>query len=387
MSYLAVLLVILIATTLASQISQRLQVPAVLGQLVVGIVVGPAGLKWLQLTHFTHNIAEIGVIFLMFIAGLESDLQLLRRFLKPAVAVAVSGVILPVALFYWTGQAFGFSFEESCFLGVLFAATSVSISVEVLKEMNRLDSREGTTILGAAVLDDILAVLLLSGLVAAFSNLSEGDAPSTNVGLMLGLQVLFFVAVFVAIKYILPRMLHLASVMTINQAPLIIAVISCLGLAYLAEVCGLSDVVGAFFAGVGLAQSPLKKNVVPQVEALGYALFIPVFFVSIGLQMQLTGLVSHWVLIIVFSVLAIATKWLGCGFGAKITGFSLSSADLIGAGMVSRGEMALIIAEIGHEAHLLSEAYYSAIVVVIIITTLVAPFMLKIASRRAVTDN
>lgn len=161
MSYLAVLLVILIATTLASQISQRLQVPAVLGQLVVGIVVGPAGFQWLQLTHFTHNIAEIGVIFLMFIAGLESDLQLLRRFLKPAVAVAVSGVILPVALFYWTGQAFGFSFEESCFLGVLFAATSVSISVEVLKEMNRLDSREGTTILGAAVLDDILAVLLL----------------------------------------------------------------------------------------------------------------------------------------------------------------------------------------------------------------------------------
>lgn len=376
MSYLAMLVVIMTATLLFAQLCQRIGLPAVLGQLLVGIILGPAGFTVIKGSHFVDEVAEIGVIFLMFIAGLESNLGLLKRYLKPASFVAILGVILPLGAFYAVSQFLGWSVEEACFLGVLFAATSVSISVEVLKELHHLDTKEGATILGAAVLDDILAVLLLSGLVAAFGNLS-GEGHGRNLALTIGLQAAFFVAVFALVKWGLPYLVRFSKKMTVAHADIIIAVISCLAMAYLAETCGLSDVVGAFFAGVGLAQSPLKKSLVPQVEAIGYAVFIPVFFANIGLQMEFSGIFAQLGLILGLSSLAVLTKWLGCGLGAKLAGFSQASSSVVGAGMVSRGEMALIIAEIGYGAHLLNKTYYSTMIVVIIITTLVAPLMLK----------
>ena len=173
MSYLGTLSLVLITTALAGHFSRRVGMPAVIGELLVGIVLGPAVLGLVTNNSFVHTFSEIGVIILMFIAGLESDLELLKKYLKPAFSVAVCGVIVPVGLVFLFGKLFSFSNEQAIFLGVTFAATSVSISVEVLKELHFLDSKEGTTILGAAVIDDILAVLILSVLVSIFSQIGR----------------------------------------------------------------------------------------------------------------------------------------------------------------------------------------------------------------------
>ena len=160
MEFLGTLCLVLITTSLAGHFSRRIGIPAVIGQLLVGILIGPAVLGWVHNNAFMHTFSEIGVIILMFIAGLESDLGMLKKYFKPALAVAFSGVVFPVVLIYFFGKLFHFSFEQAIFLGVTFSATSVSISVEVLKELKRLKSKEGTTILGAAVIDDIISVFI-----------------------------------------------------------------------------------------------------------------------------------------------------------------------------------------------------------------------------------
>ena len=198
MSYLGTLSLVLITTALAGHFSRRIGMPAVIGELLVGIVLGPAVLGLVTNNSFVHTFSEIGVIILMFIAGLESDLELLKKYLKPAFSVAVCGVIVPVGLVFLFGKLFSFSNEQAIFLGVTFAATSVSISVEVLKELHFLDSKEGTTILGAAVIDDILAVLILSVLVSIFSDVAakSGGHVQSNIGLSLVLQALYFAGIY-----------------------------------------------------------------------------------------------------------------------------------------------------------------------------------------------
>ncbi|MCQ2556898.1 cation:proton antiporter [Ligilactobacillus equi] len=384
MEYLGTLCLILISTALAGHFFRRFNLPAVVGQLLCGIILGPAVLGWVKGDEFIEIFANIGVIILMFMAGLESDLALLKKYLKPATSVAVMGVLMPIILVYLFGLIFNFNNEEAIFLGVTFAATSVSISVEVLKELHFLDSKEGTTILGAAVIDDILAVLILSVLVSIFSDVaaSGGGHTSSNIGLSLILQVIYFVGIYLLFKWIAPWLIKFASRLTIPASVILMSVFICLGMAWLAEEVGLSGVVGSFFAGVAVAQTSAKREVDENIEPIGYAVFIPVFFVSIGLNMTFDGFLGDLVFIIPLTILALLTKWIGCGFGAKILGMDLKSADIIGAGMVSRGEMALIIAQIGYNAHLLSEKYYSGVIVVIILTTVIAPFMLKSAIRR-----
>lgn len=384
MEFLGTLCLVLITTALAGHFSRRIGIPAVIGQLLVGIVLGPAVLGWVTSDHFMHYFAEIGVIILMFIAGLESDLELLKKYLKPAVSVALFGVGVPIVVVYFFGKLFNFNFEQALFLGVIFAATSVSISVEVLKELKKIDTKEGTTILGAAVIDDIMAVLILSALVSIFSDISASTSSHEPSSLLLsfGLQALYFVGVFFVFRFIAPPLMRFAQHLTIPASVILVSLVLCLGMAYVADLVGLSGVVGSFFAGVAIAQTPCKKEVDSNIEPIGYAVFIPMFFVSIGLNMTFDGFLNDLIFIIPLTILALLTKWIGCGFGAKVLGMDLHSANIIGAGMVSRGEMALIIAQIGYSAKLLSEQYYSGVIVTIILTTLVAPFMLKDALQR-----
>ena len=381
MSYLGTLSLVLITTAFMGHFSRRLGMPAVIGELVCGIILGPAVLGWVTNTSFVHIFSEIGVIILMFIAGLESDLALLKKYLKPAFSVAISGVILPALVIYLFGRWFNFTNEKAIFLGVTFAATSVSISVEVLKELHFLDSKEGTTILGAAVIDDILAVIILSVLVSLFSDVAQkaGGQVQSNIWLSFVFQVIYFVFIYLLFRFIAPMLMKLAEKLSISAAVTLMSVFICMGMAYLAEAAGLSDVVGAFFAGVAIAQTPYKKEVDSNIEPIGYAVFIPMFFVSIGLNMTFKGFLSDLIFIIPLTILALLTKHLGCGLGAKLLKMDFKSANIIGAGMVSRGEMALIIAHIGYEAGLLSAKYYSGVIIVIILTTIIAPFLLKYA--------
>lgn len=389
MEFLGTLCLVLITTSLAGHLSRRIGVPAVIGQLLVGILIGPAVLGWVHNNAFIHTFSEIGVIILMFIAGLESDLGMLKKYFKPALAVAFSGVVFPVVLIYFFGKLFHFSFEQAIFLGVTFSATSVSISVEVLKELRRLKSKEGTTILGAAVIDDIISVIILSVLVSMFSNVAkaQGGHHSSNLWMSFLLDVLYFVVIFFLFEWIAPKMMRLGEHLKVVSSVTLMSIVLCLGMAWLAEQVGLSDVVGAFFAGVAIAQTPYKKEVDSNIEPIGYAVFIPVFFVSIGLNMTFKGFFDDLIFIVSLTILALITKWLGCGLGAKVLGMNYDSMNIIGSGMVSRGEMALIIAQIGYEAHLLSSEYYSGVIFVIILTTLAAPFMLKAAIKRQMRNE
>ncbi|HJD08383.1 MAG TPA: cation:proton antiporter [Candidatus Ligilactobacillus faecavium] len=389
MEFLGTLCLVLITTSLAGHFSRRIGVPAVIGQLLVGILIGPAVLGWVHNNAFMHTFSEIGVIILMFIAGLESDLGMLKKYFKPALAVAFSGVVFPVVLIYFFGKLFHFSFEQAIFLGVTFSATSVSISVEVLKELKRLKSKEGTTILGAAVIDDIISVIILSVLVSMFSNVAkaQGGHHSSNLWMSFLLDALYFVMIFFLFEWIAPKMMRLGEHLKVASSVTLMSIVLCLGMAWLAEQVGLSDVVGAFFAGVAIAQTPYKQEVDSNIEPIGYAVFIPVFFVSIGLNMTFKGFFDDLIFIVSLTILALITKWLGCGLGAKVLGMNYDSMNIIGSGMVSRGEMALIIAQIGYEAHLLNSEYYSSVIFVIILTTLAAPFMLKAAIKRQMRNE
>lgn len=389
MEFLGTLCLVLITTSLAGHFSRRIGIPAVIGQLLVGILIGPAVLGWVHNNAFMHTFSEIGVIILMFIAGLESDLEMLKKYFKPALAVAFSGVVFPVVLIYFFGKLFHFSFEQAIFLGVTFSATSVSISVEVLKELKRLKSKEGTTILGAAVIDDIISVIILSVLVSMFSNVAkaQGGHHSSNLWMSFLLDALYFVVIFFLFEWIAPKMMRLGEHLKVASSVTLMSIVLCLGMAWLAEQVGLSDVVGAFFAGVAIAQTPYKQEVDSNIEPIGYAVFIPMFFVSIGLNMTFKGFFDDLIFIVSLTILALITKWLGCGLGAKVLGMNYDSMNIIGSGMVSRGEMALIIAQIGYEAHLLSSEYYSGVIFVIILTTLAAPFMLKAAIKRQMRNE
>lgn len=389
MEFLGTLCLVLITTSLAGHFSRRIGVPAVIGQLLVGILIGPAVLGWVHNNAFMNTFSEIGVIILMFIAGLESDLGMLKKYFKPALAVAFSGVVFPVVLIYFFGKLFHFSFEQAIFLGVTFSATSVSISVEVLKELKRLKSKEGTTILGAAVIDDIISVIILSVLVSMFSNVAkaQGGHHSSNLWMSFLLDALYFVVIFFLFEWIAPKMMRLGEHLKVASSVTLMSIVLCLGMAWLAEQVGLSDVVGAFFAGVAIAQTPYKQEVDSNIEPIGYAVFIPMFFVSIGLNMTFKGFFDDLIFIVSLTILALITKWLGCGLGAKVLGMNYDSMNIIGSGMISRGEMALIIAQIGYEAHLLSSEYYSGVIFVIILTTLAAPFMLKAAIKRQMRNE
>ena len=382
MEFIATLAGLLLATQVVAHLCRRVEIPEVIGQILVGIIVGPAILNWVHLDGMMNEFQEIGVIILMFIAGLESDLSLLKKYLRPAVIVAVIGVVVPVIVMGGAGYLFGVTKVESRFIGVIFSATSVSISVAVLREFNRLDSREGATILGAAVADDIIGVIMLSIMISMING-SKGGHTNLPLGLALLLQVLFFGGTYLVVRWLAPYLMHLSERLLTVVAPSVMAMIICLGMAALADYVGLSGAVGSFFAGIAVANTHRKKTIDRSFIPIGYALFIPLFFVSVGLNMRFDNLQRSFIFVIVMTILACLTKLVGCGAGAKLSGFNLPSSYVVGSGMVARGEMALITAQIGYEAHLMSSMYYSDVITVIILATVIAPFMLKHALKTA----
>lgn len=382
MEFIATLAGLLLATQVVAHLCRRVEIPEVIGQILVGIIVGPAILNWVHLDGMMNEFQEIGVIILMFIAGLESDLSLLKKYLRPAVIVAVIGVVVPVIVMGGASYLFGFTKMESLFIGVIFSATSVSISVAVLREFNRLDSREGATILGAAVADDIIGVIMLSIMISMING-SKGGHTNLPLGLALLLQVLFFGGTYLVVRWLAPYLMHLSERLLTVAAPSVMAMIICLGMAALADYVGLSGAVGSFFAGIAVANTHRKKTIDRSFIPIGYALFIPLFFVSVGLNMRFNNLQRSFIFVIVMTILACLTKLVGCGAGAKLSGFNLPSSYVVGSGMVARGEMALITAQIGYEAHLMSSMYYSDVITVIILATVIAPFMLKHALKTA----
>lgn len=365
------LAIILIASKIAGSLSVRLGQPSVLGKLLIGIVLGPSVLGLVNETETLAEFSQIGVILLMFIAGLETDLEEFKRTGKASTFVGFGGIIVPLVLGYFAGIILNLTTMESWFLGLLLSATSVSISVQALKEMNKLKTPEGTTILGAAVIDDVVVIIALAFLMS----FAGGDVHLTTVILK---KVVFFAAAILIGWKVVPWFLKRFSSLKVTETVISSALIICFIYAYFAEYTGVAAIIGAYIAGVAISVTDFKHEVFEKVETISYSIFVPVFFTSIGVTAQFTGITKNLGIIIILSILAILTKLIGASIGAKLAGFGWNSSLGIGSAMVSRGEVALIIASIGLESKLLSQDMFAVIVVVVLVTTIVTPPMMKL---------
>lgn len=365
------LAIILLVSKLAGDLSAKLGQPSVLGKLLIGIVLGPTVLGVITNTDILQEISQIGVILLMFIAGLETDTEEFKRTGKASTYVGILGIIVPFSMGYLSGLMIHLSQIESVFLGLLLSATSVSISVQALKEMGKLKTREGTTILGAAVIDDILVIIALAFIIS----FAGGDI---NLSAVILKKVLFFaIAILVGWK-VVPWLLRIFAPLRVSEAIISAGLIICFVYAYFAEYAGVAAIIGAYIAGVAISLTQYKHEVFEKVETISYSIFVPVFFTSIGVTAEFIGIGGNLGVIALLSVIAILTKLVGSAIGARLAGFNWRSSLGIGSAMVSRGEVALIIAAMGLEVGLLSNNMFAVIVVVVLITTLVTPPLMKL---------
>ncbi|MEG7842433.1 cation:proton antiporter [Bacillus mobilis] len=362
---------ILLSTKLAGDLSVRLGQPSVLGKLIVGIVIGPAILGWIENSELLTQLSNVGVILLMFMAGLETDLEELNANRNSSLAVALGGILLPFIGGYVSGLVMGMEQGNAVFLGLLLCATSVSISVQTLRDLGKMKTRESTTMLGAAVFDDILVVILLA---FAMSFLGTDDVNLTMVILK---KVVFFASIILIGWKGVPAIMRWLSPLRVSESIVSAALIICFSFAYFGELLGIAGIIGAFAAGIAISQTNYKHEVEKKVEPIAYAMFVPVFFVSIGMNITFDGIGNQIWFILALTVIAVLTKLIGCGLGARMTGFDAKSSAIIGSGMVSRGEVALIIAGTGLSSGLLAQDYFTAIVIVVILTTMITPPMLK----------
>lgn len=362
--------VVLFVAKLAGNFSVRFGQPAVLGEIIAGILIGPSMLGWVNATEPLSVFSTIGVILLMFIAGLETDLDEFRRSGKSSTLVGFGGIIVPLFLGYFAGVLLDLTFYQSWFLGIMLSATSVSISVQALKEMKQLKTPEGTTILGAAVIDDVVVMIILAFLMS----FSGGEVSLISV---IWKKVIFFTgAILIAWKAI-PWFLRTFAKLKISESVITAAIIICFVYAFAAEYTGVANIIGAYIAGVAMGVTKYKNEIFEKVETISYSLFVPVFFAFIGISAEFSGIIDNLGLIVTLSILAILTKFIGAGLGAKFSGFSMNSSMGIGAAMISRGEVALIVAAIGLEAGLIPQRLFASMIVVVIVTTLVTPPMMK----------
>lgn len=370
------LAVIILCTKLAGDLAVRLGQPSVLGKLIIGVIIGPALLGWVHNTEVIEAFSHIGVLLLMFFAGLETDIKDLNRNRNSSIAVAMGGIIVPLVAGYASGIMMGMENSHALFLGLLISATSVSISVQTFKELGRLGSKESTTILGAALVDDILVVIALA-IMMGFMTTSD-----VSLGWVIGKKIIFFFVIGIVGWRVVPILLRKLAPLKITESIISVGIVICLLFAYLAEYFGVSGIIGAFGAGLAISRTEFKGEVQHKLEPIAYAIFVPVFFVSIGLSVTFEGISEQVLIIVLLSIVAVLTKLFGSGLGAKLTGFNVSSSLIIGAGMISRGEVSLILSTIGLNAGLLAPKYFTSIIIVVIISTVVTPPLLKILFKR-----
>lgn len=383
-SFLLDLALILLSTKVLGLVTKKLHMPQVVGALCAGLLLGPAVFNVIGETTFIKSTAEIGVIVLMFAAGMETDIDDLKKSGKASFIIALLGVIVPLAGGYFTTVFFNkpgmiesdgscSTFLQNIFIGVILTATSVSITVETLKEMGKLKTRSGNAILGAAIIDDILGIVALTIIT------SMADT-SVKISVVLLKIVLFFIFTLIAgfgyYKFYIwwnNRDKHGM------HRHVIISFVFCLLMSYIAEeFFGVADITGAFFAGLIISATQKSKYLAAKFDVLSYLYLSPVFFASIGLKVELPEMNGTIVAFaVVLTLVAVLTKIVGCGLGAKLCGYKNYQCARIGVGMISRGEVALIVASKGAAVGLLGSAFLGPVVIVVVITTIVTPILLK----------
>lgn len=374
------LAIIVIIAKVFGILARKCKAPQVVGQIIAGLIIGPSVLGLVQQTEFLSEMAEIGVILLMFSAGLETDLKELIKTGPVATLIASAGVFVPLAMgailymcFYGFAPMGTEEFYKAVFVGCIMTATSVGITVQSLRELGFLKGKVGTTILSAAIIDDVIGIIVLT-FVIGFKN------PSSNPMTVIVNTVLFFVLA-IGLGTVIYRIFKKVDEKYPHTRRIPIAGLSlCLALAYIAEkYFGIADITGAYVAGIILCSTQDHDYIAEKMDINSYMLFGPVFFASIGLKTNIDGLTTDIILFaIAFVVVAMISKIIGCGLVSKICGFRSSECIKIGVGMMTRGEVALIVAQKGLAVGLMPSEYFAAVILLIIISSVSVPIFLKL---------
>ena len=368
------LALILIVAKLFGYLTVRLGFPAALGQLIGGIIIGPSILGLVGYNESVKLLADLGVVMLLFLAGLETDVEEFKHVGVPAFIIAALGVLIPFILGYVGAVAWGYSNIEAMFLGGVLTATSVGLTTSILMEMKRLRTRVGTTILAAAVVDDILGIIVLTILVGINT---RGSVYIEDLLIILGEVVLYFGIGLLIGNPAVREALRLSERITLPETVTAFAIAIMLIFAYLAEQFQIAGITGAYLAGLLVASSDEAREIDRKFMTIGYSLFIPIFLVSIGIESDVRILAHAGAFAILYAVLAIVGKIVGCGFGAFVSKFKSVEALQIGVGMIPRMEVALIMANVGLREGVFDRGTFAIPVTMVVITTIVTPFLLK----------
>jgi Kef-type K+ transport system membrane component KefB len=377
-----ILTTIIFFAKIAGYLSTRLGQPSVFGELLVGILLGPTVIDVVHLSFVTdvhlgeiiHELGELGVLLLMFLAGLELEFHELARNSRVSAYSGLLGVVVPVGLGWGIGYSMGLSTNQAIFLGLTLGATSVSISAQTLMELKVLRSRVGLGLLGAAVFDDILVILLLS----TFSAFGSGGGLA-QIGLAF-LKMLLFLGLSAGFGlFVLPYLTHKTAKLPISQGIVAFSMVILLIYGAAAELLGgMAAITGTFIAGLMFGRSTEKRSIEHGIGVLAYGFFVPIFFADIGLRVNVRELPANslWLLFIL-CLAAILGKLIGSGLGARLGGFTWRESLQVGIGMVSRGEVGLIVASVGIAEGALSTTTFPLVVGMILITTLITPPLLR----------
>ena len=360
--------------------ARKLKVPQVVGEIVAGLLIGPSLLGWVDNTAFISQMAEIGVILLMFSAGLGTDLKELKRTGAVAFLIACSGVFVPLVggtvyymIFYGVKSLSSPDFIEAVFVGTIMTATSVSITVETLKELGFLKSKVGTTVMAAAIIDDVIGIIVLTFVI------SFKDA-DVKLGKVCFQTVMFFIF-SIGVGFVTYKLFQMIDKKYPHTRRIPIAGLAlCFAMAYIAEdLFGIADITGAYVAGIILCSISDSDYIARKMDINSYMLFGPIFFASIGLKTDLADFSASilW-FSIGFVIVALACKIIGCGLMAKLCKFSFHDSLICGVGMMTRGEVALIVSQKGLSVGLISPVYFSAVILLILVSSVATPVLLKL---------
>ena len=390
------LTLVVAAAKTAGALATRIHQPSVFGEILVGLLLGPtllnvlawpmfappAGVDALSLLDLVRDLAQVGVLLLMFVAGLETDLVMMRHVGRVAFWSAFGGVILPMLFGAITAVTFGLPlYWEGVFVGAILTATSVSISAQTLLEIGAMRTREGSTILGAAVIDDVMGIIVLS-LVVALAKASGAGLNWSELGIVVVRVTIYFVAAIAARRLLTPA-LRWASTLGVSQAVLSAGLVIMFLYAWAAEYLGaVAAITGSYLAGVLIAQTDFKKEIDAGIHPLTYSIFVPLFFISIGLEANARDLGPRAMFTVVLVLVAIVAKAIGCGVFARLFGFSTTESVRVGVGMISRGEVGLIVAGYGLANGLIGSDVFSASVLMVLVTTMVTPPLMRLVFPR-----
>lgn len=371
------LAILLAASFTGGLLVRKLGYPMALGELLIGVVIGPFAFGFVRQTEMVSMFAELGAIILLFYIGLETKMDMLKKYFLPSIIVAISGAILPLILGYYGGMLIGFSWQESLFLGTVLTATSLGITVRMLTDMKKLHTPFGMVILGAGIIDDVIAVVMLTIIL----DILVGQLDFGSIGMILFEVVAFFSVILVVGTRVLTKVLDSTRITIENL--LIILLSLCLLVAYLASEAGLSTIIGAFAIGVSLSGLKRILTVLQKGKSL-YIFFVPIFFVSIGMLIDINLFTKNIIPSLFITAIAMAGKVGGCGIAALITGSSRKNALRIGIGMSPRGEMGLIIAGIGLASGTIGGDIFTISIIAVVFTTLIGMPALKIILKGSI---